>query len=107
MNNYRSTDISSVTRKCARSFQDLVQKLRLSDGEYDPQFPLTDAEEDLGRFNLWATNLGAHHTSSRSLDYRLQNAPDVRDHVLRLLRDLYQLLLDGKSKALTVLKIAD
>lgn len=40
------------------------------------------------RFELWASNLGLHHTGHSSLDYRLRDSKLVFDFALSLLVDL-------------------
>ncbi len=45
-------------------------------------------EDELGRYKTWAGNIGALQRGPSSLDDRLNNAPDVADHVRRLLLDL-------------------
>ncbi|KAK4455368.1 hypothetical protein QBC34DRAFT_374207 [Podospora aff. communis PSN243] len=41
------------------------------------------------RLKLWAGNLGAHRPSgTHSLEYRLRDAPSIRNHIIALLRDL-------------------
>ncbi|KAK1750890.1 hypothetical protein QBC47DRAFT_330971 [Echria macrotheca] len=44
-------------------------------------------EDELTRFKMWAGNLGAHQHGASSLDYRLREAPHLRDQVNYLLQD--------------------
>jgi hypothetical protein len=52
-------------------------------------------ETELGRFRLWANNIGAAKTGRSGLDYRLRDAKYLNDNVTALLKDLYQNLNDG------------
>lgn len=61
-----------------------------------------DLERDAGlvdcafRFRLWAGNLGAFHpiTDGKSADYRLRSAPTIRKHLVEVLGELVDTLLD-------------
>jgi hypothetical protein len=46
------------------------------------------AREQLGRFNLWASNIGVFATAPTSLDYRLRDAPVVAETFMGLLTAL-------------------
>ena len=48
----------------------------------------TDLENQLGRFKIWAGNIGVFAAGNASLDFRLRNDPDVREVVLRMLTRL-------------------
>ncbi|CAI6238564.1 unnamed protein product [Periconia digitata] len=55
----------------------------------------TDVNEEIDRYILWAENVGAHHSGSRStlsLDYRLREASFYRDRVLDLMNVLERYL---------------
>ena len=52
------------------------------------QLRLEDFEAERQRFQLWAANLGLNQSGDRSLDYRLQDAPSVKEFTLDLLREL-------------------
>jgi hypothetical protein len=47
-----------------------------------------DFESERQRFQLWAANLGLNQSGDRSLDYRLQDAPLVKEFTLDLLQEL-------------------
>lgn len=53
-------------------------------------------KEKFDRFKLWSQNIGAHHTGSSSLDYRLRDASNLRKQAIDLVGDLAQALEDGK-----------
>lgn len=49
----------------------------------------------LARLKIWAGSLGAHrHSGNRSLDYRLRDASNIRNHIQSLLQDLCE-AVDG------------
>ena len=50
--------------------------------------------DELGRFKIWATNIGAHQRGQSSLDFRLRDASHIRDEVLTLIEDLQRTLQD-------------
>jgi hypothetical protein len=45
-------------------------------------------QDELGRLRVWAANIGAHQTGRSSLDYRLRDASNIRDQIIRLLKGL-------------------
>jgi hypothetical protein len=69
-----------------------------------------DFESERQRFQLWAANLGLNQSGDRSLDYRLQDAPSVREFTLDLLRELSDDLSQStliSSLQPTVIPLAD
>ncbi|KAJ5602040.1 hypothetical protein N7510_011574 [Penicillium lagena] len=52
---------------------------------------------ELQRFELWATNLGLHHSGQSSLDYRLRDSDLVFNYALDLLYDLERALRQLKD----------
>jgi len=52
-------------------------------------------EDELGRFRLWASNIGAMNPRKASLDYRLRNADYLLYNVKSLLEHLHQSLHEG------------
>ncbi|KAK4236283.1 hypothetical protein C8A03DRAFT_17048 [Achaetomium macrosporum] len=51
-------------------------------------------KNEMTRFKMWVGNLGAHQGGRTSLDYRLREAPHLREQVLYLLRDASESLED-------------
>jgi hypothetical protein len=98
MNSSKTISITELTQICISSFNELISALNYDNENIGDQFSLADADEYCSRFQLWSKNFGAHQHDSRSLDYRLQKAPDVRDQIVRLLRSLQSGLSDGKIK---------
>ncbi len=80
-------ELISVCGTCLLQFDALI--LAFSDKHDLGKFISRQAVEDeLGRYKTWAGNIGALQRGQSSLDERLKNAPDVADHVRRLLLDL-------------------
>jgi hypothetical protein len=54
------------------------------------------ASDELSRYRLWASNIGAYHDSGdqRSAEHRLRAVPDVRKRVIQLLEELNEALDD-------------
>jgi hypothetical protein len=77
--------------RCVHSFRSCHQNPHLAD------LSLIDDEE--GRFNVWATNIGSSRdiSVSSSLDYRLRNSAKTQEMVLLLLRVLRVNLDYGSS----------
>jgi hypothetical protein len=43
------------------------------------------AREQVGRFNLWTSNIGVFARYPKSLDYRLHDASDITEVIIRML----------------------
>lgn len=92
-NRWNDASIATSFRDCLNLFEELIAKLRLE--------PLRDEggsngiwEDELGRFKIWAANIGAHQIGRSALDFRLRDASHIRDEVLTLLGDLRRTLQD-------------
>ena len=74
----------------------------LVDDSQQSAFLITHAEvhDQWDRFNIWVGNLGASHSLSlrSSLDYRLRDAPQIKNQIVELLQDLHEALEDGQCK---------
>lgn len=55
---------------------------------YDPLSIGIDLQNELGRFNLWAGNIGVFAPLQASLDFRLIDVPDISAQFLRQLDTL-------------------
>jgi hypothetical protein len=53
-----------------------------------PVFTLADLRGGFKQFQAWARNLGVFATDHMSLDFRLKDAPEVRDGICSLLRSV-------------------
>lgn len=54
----------------------------------------TSLHDQLGRFKIWAGNLGVFASSTASADYRLRDEPDLRDVFISMLNRLAERLVD-------------
>ncbi|KAF4991850.1 hypothetical protein FGRMN_7568 [Fusarium graminum] len=65
-------------------------------GDEDEISPLK-LKNELVRLKVWTANTGAHQKAEDSLDHRLRNASNIRDQIVRLLKDLEESLSDVKD----------
>ncbi|KAF8244931.1 hypothetical protein K440DRAFT_604422, partial [Wilcoxina mikolae CBS 423.85] len=88
------TSIKVLYRKCIESFGNLTQRLNSDNSDHvlSAYIPLPTIQDELGRFRVWAGNVGADRTGRVSLDYRLREASQIHDKVRELLLDLDQKL---------------
>jgi len=98
------TPIESLYRKCIESFGKLTQLLGPDSSDYilSACIPLSTVEDELGRFRVWAEDVGAHQTGQVSSDYRLREAPEIHGLVSELLRDLAQKLQEGRKYPIAI-----
>jgi hypothetical protein len=87
--------ITSTYLQCKAFIRDSTNLLRAQ--RLDEPIP-TSLRNDIGRFEVWAQNAGAHQksTSLMSLDHRLREAR-VKIMVIKLFDSLKTALQDGKS----------
>ncbi|KAK0625882.1 hypothetical protein B0T14DRAFT_421598, partial [Immersiella caudata] len=79
---------SSISALVARGLSKLNALVIALSNSADPAERST-ATSHRARLKLWAGNLGAHRPSgTHSLEYRLRDAPSIRNHVITLLRGL-------------------
>ena len=78
--------IASRSAQCLRYFENLAKEAQRSEAE--PSLAASAVRDELGRFRIWTGNIGALQRDSRSLDYRLREASQVRDQVTKVLQDL-------------------
>ena len=83
--------LSNVGRDIQRHFTKLASLLRLDKtprpGDDLRPLDLDDIRAEEQRFQLWAANLGLNGSGDRSLEYRLQEAPSVKEYTLDLLQE--------------------
>lgn len=72
--------------ECLRHFESLLQYAQHFESK--APLPASTVEDELGRFKIWTGNSRALQKNSRSLDYRLREASQVRDQVVKILKDL-------------------
>lgn len=56
-----------------------------------PNLTLSDLRDGFEQFRVWTKNIGVFATDNLSLDFRLKDAPDVKDGIVSL---LHSMLLD-------------
>jgi hypothetical protein len=66
----------------------LVDALTASDSEWREGIDGDALEDEVGRFRVWAGNLGALQKGHSSLDYRLRDSPNLLSSALKLLNEL-------------------
>jgi hypothetical protein len=85
------------TSSCLRSFAQVCKSLQAASLSISGQIQLDALEDEIGRFRVWAGNLGALQRGHSSLDYRLREAPLVRENVMKLLKELHECLQESTS----------
>ncbi|KAK4501026.1 hypothetical protein PRZ48_006832 [Zasmidium cellare] len=74
--------IADRTKTCLHTFNTI---LGLITSGQDAQDVVND---NLSRFRIWAGNIGAYHVDSKSADYRVRDAPEIKDRIIELLDEL-------------------
>jgi hypothetical protein len=77
-----------ATASNVRAFQILIDALGASDGKWSQWIDGETLDDEVGRFRVWAGNLGALQKGHSSLDYRLRGSPVLFSSALRLLNEL-------------------
>lgn len=84
--------IAATGLLCVKCFNRLADLMRASDHsrDFERHISAVAIQDEFGRFKVWAANIGALQPGSRSssLEHRLREATKVKDHVIKLLRDL-------------------
>jgi len=84
--------IAELGAKCQRHFGLLCDELEKANRS---ELSCVAIEDELGRFRIWASNIGALTTGKASLDYRLRDAEYLHRNVKSLLEDLIESLIEG------------
>ena len=71
--------VRGITRQCAVLFG-----RGLSSQSLDGQSSI-DLENQLGRFKIWAGNIGVFAAGNASIDFRLRNDPDIKEVMIQML----------------------
>ena len=84
--------IASCSAQCLRSFEHLAEEAQRLESES----PLSASAvgDELGRYKVWAGNIGALQRNSTSLDYRLREASQIVHQVIKILQHLERSLLE-------------
>jgi hypothetical protein len=92
--------ISPTCTACQEAFKTLCYLLQESPAkELEFGITLSESYNELARFNVWGSNIGAFQPaeSSVSLAQRLKNAPRIAWQVTELLNDMEDSLQDGET----------
>jgi hypothetical protein len=85
--------ITSLCLDCQHHFRILHDTLQRKKKE--SELSSVAVENELGRFRIWASDIGAMHIGRRSLDYRLQYVNYLYVDVISLLEDIKDGLIEG------------
>ncbi|KAG9195991.1 hypothetical protein G6011_01112 [Alternaria panax] len=77
-----------ATAANVRAFNVLSDTLAASDDKWVEGLDGDALEDEVGRFRVWAGNLGALQKGHSSLDYRLRDSPNLLSSALKLLEEL-------------------
>jgi hypothetical protein len=99
MSSKQSSPIASQCWLCVSYFNQLSSLLKAPERQSLFGISHTAVCDELGRFRIWAGNIGALQTIKlqSSLDYRLREAPKILRQIVQLLEDLNESLQDGQS----------
>lgn len=86
--------IAQLGFECQRQIEVLYAKLESDNAQAELSMAVGD---ELGRFRLWASNIGALNTGRASLDYRVRDAEYLDQNIKSLLQDLKESLIEGSS----------
>jgi len=95
MGSYQRKSISRVGFDCQKHFVALEDAIASSDDQAVHGVTTSAVNDELGRFRIWAGNIGALSVGRGSLDYRLRDADYLHTNVISLLEDLKETLHDG------------
>lgn len=89
--------IDSLASVCVKQFQQLCTLLSEPEFRYTSEILPADIEDELGRFQLWAANIGALQPRNwtTSLEYRLRDSSRTRLQVMGFLEDIRGSLEDS------------
>jgi hypothetical protein len=88
---------------CGRYFHGLIEALPKSP-RFAAQVKSTEVIDEFDRFKSWAGNIAAHRKGRRSLEYRLRDAPHLKEETRHLLTALRNSLQNGSHYLLYVHK---
>lgn len=82
-------EVSAWSHSVLSKFDDILLLPALAEHEND--VPKRKWIDERGRIRIWTTNTGAHHRGDSSLDYRLRDAPVIKNQTIKILQRLQQL----------------
>ena len=87
-------DIPHVVRKCIEAFERVIDASGVL--IFGPDQRLLDNwTDELGRFRIWRSNIGAHRKGRRSLDFQVRDDAEIREQIIELLQSLESMLQDA------------
>jgi hypothetical protein len=78
----------AVTRACFGEFKH-AQRLLFAPGHFETVLKPSHLEDELGRFRVWAANIGALEAGRSALEHRLQDASSVLGAVMAALKEIW------------------
>jgi len=94
--------IRSHYLSCINAFDELCTVLKASDCGAPEKQLLPTLVDEIGRFQVWARNAGAHRTGRVSMDHRLREASCIYEEVAVLLKELEDSLEEGRQSHINV-----
>lgn len=96
------SSIAPCVKECISLFTRCTDVLQQPDQSNDFAVSNHQLVDSLGRFRIWAGNIGATQGAEvkSSLEYRLREAPKVASQISEILNDLLESLEDGKGYCL-------
>jgi hypothetical protein len=90
--------LAQTTRQTREKFTHIIQALGASDSAIIGQSPKEALEDAFDRFQLWVGSVGASVDAQRkiSLEWRLRDAPEIKERIVELQSDLVEALDDCK-----------
>jgi len=87
--------IARLGFECQNAFVVLSEAIVNSEDRAVDGVESSAVNDELGRFRIWAANIGGLSIGRASLDYRLRDAEYLHKNVTSLLEDLNESLCDG------------
>ena len=88
--------IAPFVATCLRAFAKVTAANSTSNDE-SRDIISAQLEDQLGKFRVWAGNIGAHQRGNSSLDFRLRDDSEIKGQVVRILENLLTTLHDARD----------
>ena len=90
-----SAEISDRAQMCAGLFHKILSAISGRERiDSDPELS-AQIDDQLGRFSIWAGNIGVFAQATASLDYRVRDIPQIKDLIVQQLDGLVKYLTHG------------
>ena len=101
--------IADHSRIAKTSLAQLLSQVKAKAPDSKLTIQPSSIEDLLDKFNLWTGSLGALQAPSKklSLDYRLQDALDIRDQICEYLENLQEAIQDREYTLLEDMPVID